>query len=152
MVCCPLRLAAQASDAKLRAFRRTTTTEPTILAPKVSPERTRARYFLEFVGDLDGDFVWLDFESYSKRHDPRKYCMTLNDGKDFIAAVSDKIGRLPFFYSGNTITEVMARLQNGAQREKDKQNQKTEVELKLREANGIKARGLMNYVHAVVSG
>jgi hypothetical protein len=64
------------------------------------------RYFLEFVGGLDGDFVWLDSESYSKRQDPRKYGMTSNDGKDFIAAVSDKIGRLPFFYSGNTITEV----------------------------------------------
>jgi lysozyme len=47
--------------------------------------KDQARYILEFVGDLDGDFVCLDFESYSKRDDPRKYCMTLNDGRDFIA-------------------------------------------------------------------
>jgi hypothetical protein len=39
-----------------------------------------------------------------------------------------------------------------AQRDKDKQNQKTEIERKLREANGTKARGLMNYVHDLVSG
>lgn len=39
-----------------------------------------------------------------------------------------------------------------AQRDKDKQNQKTEIERKLRDANGTKARGLMNYVHDVVRG
>ena len=39
-----------------------------------------------------------------------------------------------------------------ALRDKDKQNQKTEIERKLREANGTKARGLMNYVQDLVSG
>ena len=39
-----------------------------------------------------------------------------------------------------------------AQRDKEKQTQKTEIERKLREANGTKARGLMNYVQDLVSG
>jgi hypothetical protein len=39
-----------------------------------------------------------------------------------------------------------------AERDKNKENQKTEIEHKLREANGTKARGLMNYVHDLVSG
>jgi hypothetical protein len=39
-----------------------------------------------------------------------------------------------------------------AEREKNKQNQKTEIERKLRETSGTKARGLMNYVHDLVSG
>jgi hypothetical protein len=38
-----------------------------------------------------------------------------------------------------------------AQRDRDKQNQKTEIERKLRDANGTKARGLMNYAHDLVS-
>jgi hypothetical protein len=38
------------------------------------------------------------------------------------------------------------------QRDKDRQNQKTETERKLRAANGVKARGLMNYVQDLVSG
>jgi uncharacterized protein len=38
------------------------------------------------------------------------------------------------------------------QRDKDKQNQKTEIERKLRAANGAKARGLMNYIQDLVSG
>jgi uncharacterized protein len=37
-------------------------------------------------------------------------------------------------------------------REKNKQNQKTEIERKLREQNGTKARGLMNYIQDLVSG
>ena len=39
-----------------------------------------------------------------------------------------------------------------AQRDKDKQNEKTEIERKLRETNGTKARGLMNYIHDLVRG
>jgi hypothetical protein len=39
-----------------------------------------------------------------------------------------------------------------AERDKNKQNQKTEIERKLRETNGTKARGLMNYIHDLVSG
>ena len=39
-----------------------------------------------------------------------------------------------------------------AERDKNKQTQKTETERKLREANGTKARGLMNYIHDIVSG
>jgi uncharacterized protein len=38
------------------------------------------------------------------------------------------------------------------QRDKDKQNQKTEIERKYRAANSAKARGLMNYVQDLVSG
>lgn len=45
--------------------------------------------------------------------------------------------------------EEAAALQ--AERDKNKQNQKSEIERKLREANGTKARGLMNYVHDLVS-
>jgi lysozyme len=71
--------------------------------------KVQAKYFLKYVGNLDGDFVCLDFETYSKRHDSKVYCMTLSDAKDFISAVSDKIGRLPFFYSGNTISEKLGK-------------------------------------------
>ena len=39
-----------------------------------------------------------------------------------------------------------------AERDKSKQSQKSEIERKLREANGTKARGLMNYIHDLVSG
>jgi hypothetical protein len=39
-----------------------------------------------------------------------------------------------------------------AERDKNKQSQKSEIERKLREANGTKARGLMNYIHDLVSG
>jgi hypothetical protein len=39
-----------------------------------------------------------------------------------------------------------------AERDKSKQNQKGETERNLREANGTKARGLMNYIHDLVSG
>ena len=39
-----------------------------------------------------------------------------------------------------------------AERERNKQNEKYEIERKLREANGTKARGLMNYIHDLVSG
>jgi hypothetical protein len=39
-----------------------------------------------------------------------------------------------------------------AEREKNKQNEKYEIERQLREANGTKARGLMNYIHDLVSG
>ena len=38
-----------------------------------------------------------------------------------------------------------------AERDKTKQNQKSEIERKLREANGTKARGLMNYIHDIVN-
>ena len=38
------------------------------------------------------------------------------------------------------------------QRDKDNQNKKTEIERKLRAANGAKARGLMNYIQDLVSG
>ena len=38
------------------------------------------------------------------------------------------------------------------ERDKEKQNEKSELERKLREANGTKARGLMNYIHDLVSG
>ncbi len=37
-----------------------------------------------------------------------------------------------------------------AEREKNRQTQKTELERKLREENGAKARGLMNYIHDLV--
>jgi len=37
------------------------------------------------------------------------------------------------------------------QRKKNQQSEKTEIERKLREANGTKARGLMNYIHDLVS-
>ena len=39
-----------------------------------------------------------------------------------------------------------------AEREKNKQNEKYEIERKLREAHGTNARGLMNYIHDLVSG
>jgi hypothetical protein len=38
------------------------------------------------------------------------------------------------------------------ERDKERQTQKTEIERKLREANGTKARGLMNYIQDLVSG
>ena len=38
------------------------------------------------------------------------------------------------------------------QRDKDNDNKKTEIERKLRAANGAKARGLMNYIQDLVSG
>ena len=37
------------------------------------------------------------------------------------------------------------------ERDKNKQSQKSEIERNLREANGTKARGLMNYIHDLVS-
>jgi hypothetical protein len=37
------------------------------------------------------------------------------------------------------------------ERIKNKENEKSEIERKLREANGAKARGLMNYIHDLVS-
>jgi lysozyme len=67
----------------------------------------QAKYFLGFAGNLAGDFACLDFETYQKRHDPKVYCMSLTAAKDFIAAVSDKLGRKPYFYSGNTIRDVL---------------------------------------------
>lgn len=39
-----------------------------------------------------------------------------------------------------------------AERERNKQNEKFEIERRLRETNGTKARGLMNYIHDLVSG
>ena len=39
-----------------------------------------------------------------------------------------------------------------AARDRDRANEKTEMERRLREANGTKARGLMNYVHDLVRG
>ena len=38
------------------------------------------------------------------------------------------------------------------ERRKNKENQKTEIERRLRESNGTKARGLMNYVQEMVNG
>jgi hypothetical protein len=38
-----------------------------------------------------------------------------------------------------------------AERDRSKETQKGEIERKLRDANGTKARGLMNYIHDLVS-
>jgi lysozyme len=67
----------------------------------------QANYFLDFVGDVAGDFVCLDFETYTRRHDPTKYCMTITAAQEFVNRIKATLNRNPWFYSGNTIREVM---------------------------------------------
>lgn len=67
----------------------------------------QAQYFLKFVGDVKEDFVCLDFETYTKRHDPNTYCMTLTAAHEFIGEIQKQLKRRPYFYSGNTISEVL---------------------------------------------
>lgn len=69
----------------------------------------QAKYFFKTVGDCSGIFACLDFETYQLRHDPKTYVMSLDDAHDFINAFSDKTGRLPWFYSGVTIRDVLDR-------------------------------------------
>jgi GH25 family lysozyme M1 (1,4-beta-N-acetylmuramidase) len=68
----------------------------------------QAKYFLDFVGNTDGVFLSLDFESYHHKDTPEvHHTMSVADAEDFVDAVSQKLGRLPYFYSGNTIRDQL---------------------------------------------
>jgi lysozyme len=63
----------------------------------------QAAYFLDYAGSTDGMFCCLDYERYN--HDTQ--VMSLDDAHAFIDAFSNKVGRRPWFYSGNTISEEL---------------------------------------------
>lgn len=65
--------------------------------------KTQAKYFFDYVGSVDGIFGCLDFEKYQ---DETKV-MSIPDAHDFIGAFSNKTGRMPWFYSGRSIREVL---------------------------------------------
>lgn len=67
--------------------------------------KDQAQYFFDYVGSVDGIFACLDYERYN--HDTQ--VMSLAAARDFIKAFSDKTGRLPWFYSGNTIREQLGK-------------------------------------------
>jgi lysozyme len=70
----------------------------------------QAKYFLDFVGDAEGVFLSLDYESYHHKNTPEIHLhMSLEEAENFIDAVSQRIGRLPFFYSGSTIRDVLGK-------------------------------------------
>jgi lysozyme len=68
----------------------------------------QARYFLDFIGDINGIFLSLDYETYHHRNKPEVYHnMTIMEAENFVDEISQRIGRLPFFYSGNTIKKML---------------------------------------------
>jgi lysozyme len=68
----------------------------------------QAKHFLDVVGDPADVFLCLDYESYTHKDTPNvSHTMTVAGARDFLDAVSQKVGRLPFFYSGNTIREIL---------------------------------------------
>ncbi len=73
----------------------------------------QAKYFLDYVGDPEGVFISLDYESYHHTNSPEvSLNMSIADAEMFVDAVSQKVGRLPFFYSGNTIRKILGNRKN----------------------------------------
>ena len=74
---------------------------------------SQAKYFLDYVGNTDNVFVSLDYESYHHTNSPEvSLSMSIADAETFIDAVSQRIGRLPFFYSGSTIRDALGARKN----------------------------------------
>ncbi len=70
----------------------------------------QAAFFLSKIGEPTGTFVCLDFETYFRKHDPvTPHTMSLADAHDFVDTVHERLGRVPFFYSGATIRNVLGK-------------------------------------------
>ena len=67
----------------------------------------QAKYFFKTVGNCDGIFACLDYETYHLRHDKTTYLMPLAEAHAFIDEFSNTTGRLPWFYSGITIRDAL---------------------------------------------
>jgi lysozyme len=73
----------------------------------------QARYFLDYVGDTDGVLLSLDYEKYHNQNSPEVHLnMSIADAEEFVDTIAEKTGRLPFFYSGSTIRDVLGRQRN----------------------------------------
>jgi GH25 family lysozyme M1 (1,4-beta-N-acetylmuramidase) len=73
----------------------------------------QARYFLDYVGDANGVFLSLDYESYHHQDTPEvHHNMSIVDAELFVDTIAQKIGRLPFFYSGSTIRDMLGNKKN----------------------------------------
>src|SRR5262249_54267068 len=73
----------------------------------------QAKYFLNFIGNTDGILLSLDYETYHHRDSPEiDHNMTVVEAENFLDEISQKVGRLPFFYSGNTIRDMLGNKKN----------------------------------------
>jgi lysozyme len=73
----------------------------------------QAKYFLDYVGDPAGVFLSLDYERYHHTNKPEvSLTMSIPEAENFVDAVSQRLGRLPFFYSGSTIRETLGTTSN----------------------------------------
>jgi lysozyme len=73
----------------------------------------QAKYFLDYVGDPGGVFLSLDYESYHHKDTPEVHLnMSIEEAENFVDAISQKVGRPPFFYSGSTVRNVLGSKKN----------------------------------------
>lgn len=73
----------------------------------------QAKFFLDYVGDPAGVFLSLDYENYHHDNKPEvSLNMSIAEAENFVDALSQRVGRLPFFYSGSTIRDVLGTTKN----------------------------------------